>query len=148
MMKTFQSKMKKRYRIPPSLVEKYKQDICSMVETDHTCMEALVPRIKFIKPMGYEMSAELIEGYAKIILQSKVDTSCARWGTYKEKIREVKTKQAVQDSKKKVKKVVESILKESSMTRKEFEKIKGLAKEMKESGQMEIVSHTYSSGCN
>ena len=60
--------MKKRYRIPPSLVEKYKQDICFMVEIDYTCMEAVVPRVKFIKPMGYEMSTELIEGYAQIIL--------------------------------------------------------------------------------
>ena len=87
MIKAFQTKMKKRYRIPPSLVEKYKQDICFMVETDYTCMEAMVPRMKFIEPMGCEMSTKLIEGYAQIILQSKVDTSCARWGTYEEKIR-------------------------------------------------------------
>ena len=81
--------MKKRYRILPSLVEKYKQDICFMVETDHTCMEAMVPRVKFIKPMRYEMSAKLIEGYAQMILQSEIDTSCTRWGTYEENIREV-----------------------------------------------------------
>ena len=62
-----------------------------MVEIDHTCMEAIVPRVKFIKPMGYEMSAELIDGYAQIILQLEIDTSCARWGTYEEKIREVQS---------------------------------------------------------
>ena len=84
--------MKKRYIIPPSLVEKYKKDICFMVEIDHTCMEAVVPRIKFIEPMGYEMSANIIEGYAQIILQSKFDTSCTRWGTYEENIRELQTK--------------------------------------------------------
>ena len=64
MMKGFQVEMKKRYRIPPSLVEKYKDDICFMVETNFTCMEAIIPRMKFIEPMGYEMSTELIEGYA------------------------------------------------------------------------------------
>ena len=142
MMKEFQSEMKKRYRIPPSLVEKYKQDICFMVEIDHTCMEAIVPRVKFIEPMGYEMSAELIEGYAQIILQSEVDTSCTRWRTYEEKIREVQTKQAAKDFEKKVKKVVESILKESGIMRNEFEEAKGLAKEMKESDQIEILSPT------
>ena len=63
-MKIFQIEMKKRYRIPPSLVKKYKQDICFMVEIDHTCMEAVVPRMKFIEPMGYEMCTKLIEGYA------------------------------------------------------------------------------------
>ena len=60
--------MKRRYIIPPILVEKYKEDICFMVETDFTCMEVVIPRVKFIEPMGYEMSANLIEGYAQIIL--------------------------------------------------------------------------------
>ena len=44
MIKGFQVKMKKMYRIPPSLVEKYKEDICFMVETNFTCMEAVIPR--------------------------------------------------------------------------------------------------------
>ena len=47
-----------------------------------------------------------------------------KMGKHEEKIKEVKTKQAMQDSKKKVKKVVESILKESGMMHKEFEQIK------------------------
>ena len=37
---------------------------------------------------------------------------------------------------------MESILKESGMTRKDFEEIKGLENEMKESGQIEILSPT------
>ena len=64
--------MKKRYRIPPSLVEKYKEDICFMVETDFTCMEVVIPRMKFIEPVRYEISAELIEGYTQIILQLEI----------------------------------------------------------------------------
>ena len=62
MMKSFQVEMKQRYRIPPILIEKYKDELCFMVETDFTCMEVVVPRVKFIEPMGYEMSAKLIEG--------------------------------------------------------------------------------------
>ena len=46
------------------------------------------------------------------------------------------------DSQKKVEKVIESILKESSMSRKEFEEVKGIAKEMKESGQSKILTST------
>ena len=46
--------MKKRFRIPPALVEKYKEDICFMVETNFTCMEVMVPRVMFIELMGYE----------------------------------------------------------------------------------------------
>lgn len=60
MMKSFQEEMKKRYRIPLVLVDKYNDDLCFMVETDFTCMEAVVPRVKFIEPMGYEMSEEYV----------------------------------------------------------------------------------------
>ena len=84
--------------------------------------------------MGYEISEELIEGYAHIILYSKVDSECPRWGTYFEKMREVKTSQIIKDSKKKVEKVIDSILKESGMTRKEFDEVKGIAMEMKANG--------------
>ena len=67
-MKSFQEEMKQRYMIPPTLVEKYKDELWFMVEIDFTCMEVVVPRVKFIEPMGYEISEELIEGYAQIIL--------------------------------------------------------------------------------
>lgn len=53
--------MKLRYRIPPYMVEKYKDNLCLMVETDDTCIEVVITRLKFIEPMGYEMSAKLIE---------------------------------------------------------------------------------------
>lgn len=61
--------------------------------------------------MGYEMSEELIEGYVQIILHSEVDCECPRWGTYFEKMREVDTSQVMKDSKKKIEKVIDSILK-------------------------------------
>ena len=63
-MKAFQVEMKKRYRIPPVLVEKYKDELCFMVETNFKCMEVVAPLLKFIELMGYEMSEELVEGYA------------------------------------------------------------------------------------
>ena len=63
-MKYFQIEMKKRYRIPPTLVEKHKDELCFIVETDFTCMEAVVLRVKFIEPMGYDMNEDLVEGYA------------------------------------------------------------------------------------
>lgn len=50
-----------------------------MVETNNTYIEVVIPRVKFIKPMGYDMSAELIEGYAQIIIESKKDTKFPRW---------------------------------------------------------------------
>ena len=100
------------------LVEKYKDELCFMVETYFTCMEAVVPQVKFIEPMGYEMSKDLIEGYAQIILHSEVDSNCPRCDTYYEKMREVKTSQVIKDSKKKVEKVIDSIFNESRMNMK------------------------------
>ena len=64
------------------------------------------------------MSDELIKGYAKIILHLEVDSKCPRWGTYDEKMKEFQTSQIAKDSKKKVEKVIDSILKESGVTRK------------------------------
>ena len=42
-MKSFQVEMKQRYRIPPTLVEKYRDKLCFMVKIDFTCMEVVVP---------------------------------------------------------------------------------------------------------
>ena len=115
MMKNFKTKMNQRYMIPPTLVEKYKDYLCFMIEIDFTYMEVVVPCVKFIETMGYEMSINLIEVYAQIILHSEVDFGCPRWGTYAEKIKEVQSKLMEKDTKKKVEKVIDYILKESRM---------------------------------
>ena len=83
--------------------------------------------------MGYEMSINLIEGYVYNILYSKVGSRCPRWCMYDEKMKEVKTKLMDKDKRKKVDKVIDSILKESGMKRKEFDEVKGVALEMKAS---------------
>lgn len=142
MMDSFQEEMKQRYRISPILVDKYKDELFFMVEIDFTCMEVVVPQVKFIEPMAYEMSEELIEGCAQIIHHSKFDSKCPRLGTYIEKMREFKTSQIIKDSNKKEEKVIDSILKESRMTRKEFDEVKGIAMEMKASGQSELLTPT------
>ena len=57
-------------------------------------------------------------------------------------MREVKTSQIIKDSKKKVDKVIDSILKEPRMSRKEFDEVKGIAMEMKANGQSELLTPT------
>ena len=34
------------------VVEKFNEEICFMVETNFTCMEAMIPIVKFIELMG------------------------------------------------------------------------------------------------
>lgn len=94
--------MKKRFKIPPSLVEKYKDDICFMIEIDFTCMDVVEPRVKFVDPMGYEMSENLKGPYVKIILESDRDKEYPRWGTYEEKMKELYSELYSKENKKKV----------------------------------------------
>ena len=54
----------------------------------------------------------------------------------------MKSSQVVKESQKKMEKVIESILKELGMSRKESGEVKGIAKEMKESGQSKILTST------
>ena len=42
-MKSFKAEMKQRYIIPLALVEKYKDELCFMVETNFTYMEVIIP---------------------------------------------------------------------------------------------------------
>ena len=69
-----------------------------MVETDFTSMEIVLHRVKFIEPMGYEMSVEVIQGFAKIILHFEVDNECPRWGSYAKKMKEVQSNLIEKDS--------------------------------------------------
>ena len=78
MMKILPVEMKQRLKIPPILVEKYKDDILFVVESNIACMEAVEPRVNFIDPMGYEMSEELIKGYERIFLEFEKDKECPR----------------------------------------------------------------------
>ena len=57
-------------------------------------------------------------------------------------MREFKTNLIVKDSKKKVEKVIDSILRESGMSRKEFEEVKGISLEMKANNQSKLLTPT------
>ena len=89
-------------------------------------MEAVIPRVKVIESMGYEVSAELIEGYVQIILEFEQDIECPRWGTYDERLKIVESKIHSKENRRKVEKEIDSILKEFGMSRKGFNKIKGI----------------------
>lgn len=115
-LKTFRAKMKMRYRIPKSIVEKYKDTICFMVETDTTCMEAVEPRTKWIHPLGYEVEEPILEAYAQVLLSTPKDPNEPRWGTYEEKTREVDAILNSATTKRKVVKVTSDILRIHGVT--------------------------------
>ena len=42
-MKTFQNEMKQRFRIAPAIVDRFKEDICILVDIDHTYIQVVEP---------------------------------------------------------------------------------------------------------
>lgn len=63
--KSFQSEMQAREIIHTSIVEKYNDTICFMVDIDQCLMEAVDPIIVWIMPMGYEVEEHILELYAQ-----------------------------------------------------------------------------------
>lgn len=112
-IKTFQSLMKNRSRIPQSIVEKYKNEICFMVDTDFTYIEAVEPRVEFIDPLGYEIFETEVEEYMNRFLKRKLDIHNNIFGTFEEKFYSTKSIQEEKQSKKRVESTIKKILKDT-----------------------------------
>ena len=61
----FKKSMKQRLRILVSLVEQHVNDICFLVDIDYTYIQVVVPRVRWIRPLGYELDID--EASTKII---------------------------------------------------------------------------------
>lgn len=82
-----QKNMIARFRIPENCVEKYRDSITFLVDTDNCFMEAMMPQNFRLTNLGYEISAEECMLYAKELLKCQVDLTEDKFGTYKELIR-------------------------------------------------------------
>ena len=54
----FKKSMKKKMRIPISLVEKHYDDVCFLVDVDYTYVQATTPRVRWLRPLGYEINVD------------------------------------------------------------------------------------------
>jgi hypothetical protein len=85
----FKKTMKQRVRIPVSLVEKHVKDLCFLVDIDYTYIQVVVPRVRWLKPLGYELYIDEADAAITPLLVEEVDKSAKPFGTYenvKEKI--------------------------------------------------------------
>lgn len=139
-MKTFKNQMRKRSRIPPVIVEKYKNEICFMVDIDFTFVEAVEPRVEFIDPLGYEVSEAKMEEYISRLVKCKLDANSSIFGTYEEKFNSKNSLQAEKLAKKRVDNTIKKILKDTSMTGHEFIVTKQTTIEIRDIGQKEVLS--------
>ena len=54
----FKQSMKHRMRIPISLVEEHVNDIFFLVDIDFTYVQAVIPRVRWLRPLGYELDVD------------------------------------------------------------------------------------------
>ncbi|OYD06002.1 hypothetical protein CHM34_18660, partial [Paludifilum halophilum] len=78
----FKKSMKQRVRIPISLVERHINDICFLFNIDFTYIQAVVPRVRWLRPFGYEL--DVVEESVAItaLLAEEIDKSTKPFGTY------------------------------------------------------------------
>ena len=69
----FKKSMKQRMKIPVSMTEKYEKDIFFLVDIDYTYVQAVIPRIRWLRPLGYELDADQASAAITALLAEEVD---------------------------------------------------------------------------
>ena len=74
--------MRKRLRTPLALVEKDYDDICFHVDVDYTFVQVFIPKLRWLRLLGYEINVD--EAFAAIIalLVEEVDKTTKVFGNY------------------------------------------------------------------
>lgn len=78
----FKKSMKQRMRIPVSLVEKHVNDICFLVDIDFTYIQATIPRVRWLRPLGYELDIDEALVAITTLLAKEIDKVAPHFGTY------------------------------------------------------------------
>ena len=78
----FRKSMKQRLRIPIYLVEKHVNDICFLFDIDYTYIQATVPRVRWLRPLGYELDVDEASTTITTLLAKEIDKERKAFGTY------------------------------------------------------------------
>ena len=78
----FKKSMKQRLRIPISLVDQHINDILFLVDIDYTYIQATVPIIRWLRPLGYEINIDEASTTITTFLAKEIDKSEKSFGTY------------------------------------------------------------------
>ena len=101
--------MKQRLRILASLVEKHVNEVCFLVDIDYTYIQAAIPRVRWMRPLGYEVNIDEASATITTLLAEEIDKSAPHFGTYnvvKSKVdMEMKTSSTLKKKEKLVKKL-------------------------------------------
>lgn len=80
----FKSKMSSQSRILSQVVEDYEQEICFLVDTEHTLIKVVEPRTKWLDYMGYEIDIDFSSKSIQDLLATPKDVKAERFGAYEE----------------------------------------------------------------
>lgn len=80
----FKDKMNKRSIIPSQLVEKYKNDVCFLVNTNTTLINEVESRIAWLPLMDYGLDIDWATKSIEALLEELKDKGATRFGTYEE----------------------------------------------------------------
>ena len=78
----FKKSMKQRSRILVSLVEKHVNDICFLVDIDFTYIQAAIPRVRWLRPLGYEINVYEASATITALLAKEMEKEAKTFGTY------------------------------------------------------------------
>ena len=105
----FKEKMNNRFWIPPKLVEDYKDDICFMVECDRVYIQAVIPRVAWVKPLPYEVNIDEARDIIEALVNELAIPHVPTFGTYEESKKRIelsiKIPQAISKGRKRVAKL-------------------------------------------
>ena len=79
----FKQSMKKRMRIPIYLLEKHYDDIYFLVDVDYTFFQVETPRVRWLRPLGYEINLDEASASITTLLVEEVDKNEKSFGNYK-----------------------------------------------------------------
>ena len=78
----FKKTMKGRVRGPISLVEKHVHDICFLVDIDFTYIQVAIPRVRWLRPLAYEIDVDEASTGITALLAKDFDKEAKNFGTF------------------------------------------------------------------
>lgn len=102
--------MNSQTKIPSQLVGDYEQEICFLVDIDHTLIKVAEPRTKSLAPMGYEIDINFSSKSIKALLATPKDVNDERFGTYKEAKTRIKIGLVISKITKKSRKMMKTLV--------------------------------------
>ena len=67
-------------RIPISINEQYEKDICFLVDIDNTYIQEFIPRVRWLRPLGYKLDVDQALVAITALLVEEIDKNAKHFG--------------------------------------------------------------------